>query len=66
MSRGVVTGAITQRRAEVVIAYLVGRGVDGSRLRPTALGSSQPIADNATAAGRAANRRSEIVVEGGR
>ena len=50
-------------RAEAVKAYLVDRfGIDPSRITTEGAGSSQPIASNNTAEGRAMNRRAEIVV----
>jgi outer membrane protein OmpA-like peptidoglycan-associated protein len=50
------------RRAEAVMEYLRARGIDLVRLRADGRGEAEPIADNATAAGRAINRRVEIVV----
>ncbi len=49
-----------KRRAEAVVAQLVRKGVDASRLSAVGLGFSQPIADNSTDEGRAANRRIEF------
>jgi len=49
-----------KRRAEAVVAYLVHKGVDADRLTPVGLGFSQPIADNSSDDGRAANRRIEF------
>ncbi len=49
-------------RAESVKTYLVSKGVDAKRIRTEGMGKSQPIADNATAEGRAKNRRVEIEV----
>ena len=45
------------RRASSVVRYLVGKGVAASRLIPAGYGFEQPIASNATALGRAKNRR---------
>jgi len=63
------TEAYNQRlslaRANSVKAYLVSKGVDRQRIRTEGRGESQPVADNATAEGRAKNRRVDIeVVEG--
>ncbi|MCG6118632.1 MAG: OmpA family protein [Aquimonas sp.] len=54
---------LSQRRAENVREALVQKGVDAGRLRAVGLGMDRPIADNATADGRARNRRVEIIVE---
>jgi outer membrane protein OmpA-like peptidoglycan-associated protein len=51
---------LSAARADSVKRYLVSRGVDGSRLSAKGYGENQPIADNATAAGRAKNRRVEL------
>jgi outer membrane protein OmpA-like peptidoglycan-associated protein len=42
---------------------LISQGIPQEKIRATGLGSGRPIADNATAEGRANNRRVEIVVE---
>ena len=51
---------LSQRRAESVANYLAMRGVNRARIATRGFGSTQPIADNSTEAGRAANRRVEI------
>ncbi len=51
---------LSQRRAEAVVAWLTANGVEAARLKATGFGKSQPVADNATAAGRALNRRVEV------
>jgi len=48
---------LSQRRAEAVKAYLVAHGIPAARLSTTGYGQTKPIADNATAEGRAQNRR---------
>jgi len=53
---------ISQDRAEHVRDYLVAHGVSADNVKAQGFGASQPIADNGTAAGRAMNRRVEIVV----
>lgn len=50
------------RRAEAVMEYLRTRGIGLARLRADGRGEAEPIAGNATATGRAVNRRIEIVV----
>lgn len=51
---------LSQRRALSVATYLNGQGVDPRRFSIIGLGSTQPIASNATPEGRAQNRRVEI------
>ncbi len=51
---------LSERRAESVKAYLVGKGVAASRIAAKGEGEANPVADNATAAGRTQNRRVEI------
>ena len=53
---------LSQRRAESTRNYLVNRGVASSRFTTEGKGSTQPIATNATVAGRAENRRVEVFV----
>jgi outer membrane protein OmpA-like peptidoglycan-associated protein len=53
---------LSEQRAESVIAWLAAHGVSQSRLTPQGYGLSRPIADNSTEAGRALNRRVEIVL----
>lgn len=50
------------RRAGAVRTFLTGEGIDGSRLSTKGKGETEPIALNATADGRAQNRRVEIVI----
>ncbi|NQD38552.1 OmpA family protein [Permianibacter sp. IMCC34836] len=51
---------LSQQRAQSVANYLRGQGVAGERLSARGYGSSMPIADNKTEAGRTANRRVEL------
>ncbi|MFN3593069.1 MAG: OmpA family protein [Thiobacillaceae bacterium] len=51
---------LSQRRAQAVMDYFVQMGIEAGRLSARGYGESQPIADNATAEGRAANRRVEL------
>jgi len=53
---------LSERRAAAVKAYAVSQGVPSSRLVTIGKGFAEPIADNETDAGRAANRRVEIVI----
>ncbi len=54
--------SLSKSRAQSVAAYLQGQGVKASRFEVLGLGSSNPIASNADAAGRAQNRRVEIKI----
>jgi OmpA-OmpF porin, OOP family len=56
--------ALGQRRAQSVKTYLTSKGVDGSRIYTESKGKSNPVASNATAEGRAKNRRTDIEVVG--
>lgn len=49
--------ALSERRAQSVATYLEGKGIGGGRLASSGAGESEPVADNATAEGRAQNRR---------
>ena len=51
---------LSQARAGAVRAYLASKGVSPSRMVARGYGASSPIATNATAAGRAQNRRVEL------
>jgi type VI secretion system protein ImpK len=57
--------ALSQRRADAVAARLVHEGVDASHVRALGRASADPLGDNATAGGRARNRRVEIVLRDG-
>ncbi|MFC3716213.1 OmpA family protein [Luteimonas soli] len=52
---------LSEGRAASVVAELVARGIDAARLQAQGYGDSQPVADNGTEAGRAQNRRVELV-----
>jgi len=67
-SQGGVTynNALSQRRAQTVRDYLVGRGIATDRVTAEGFGSARSIADNASPEGRANNRRVEIVISDAR
>jgi len=52
---------ISNARAQAVYNALIQRGVDAKRFVVSGVGSSQPISDNKSAKGRAANNRVEMV-----
>ena len=52
---------LSQARAASVIAWMGSHGVAVARLKAQGFGPSRPVADNATEAGRALNRRVEIM-----
>ena len=55
---------LSTKRADVVANYLRTHGVDAKLISAKGHGDTHPVAPNSTAAGRAQNRRIEIVVEG--
>ncbi len=55
---------LSVRRAEAVKAYLLNKGLAQQQVKTEGKGSSMPVADNSTEAGRAKNRRVEIEVVG--
>ncbi|NNC82862.1 MAG: OmpA family protein [Flavobacteriales bacterium] len=54
---------LSTERAFEVMTYLQELGIPGSSLSFKGFGASRPIADNATAEGRAKNRRTEFIIE---
>ncbi len=55
--------ALSQRRADSVLNYLVRKGVPANRLTARGMGESSPVASNDTPDGRALNRRVELEVK---
>ncbi|MDI9363828.1 MAG: OmpA family protein [Flavobacterium sp.] len=53
---------LSEARAASVKVYLISKGIAESRLESKGFGSTQPIADNSTASGKAQNRRVQIVL----
>ncbi|BEQ13470.1 OmpA family protein [Desulfoferula mesophila] len=51
---------LSEARAQAVVAALTAKGVAASRLQAKGWGEQKPVADNATAAGQALNRRVEL------
>lgn len=56
---------LSERRAQSVVQYLVGKGIDSGRMTSVGYGESQPVADNETDEGRELNRRVELKITGG-
>jgi chemotaxis protein MotB len=54
---------LSTTRADAVLHRLVGNGVDVTRMSAAGFADLRPVADDATAAGRAQNRRVEIVLQ---
>jgi outer membrane protein OmpA-like peptidoglycan-associated protein len=57
-----VNHELSEARAAAVKSYLVSKGLTEQRIESKGFGPAKPIADNATAAGRARNRRVQIVL----
>jgi OOP family OmpA-OmpF porin len=51
---------LSRRRAEAVRNYLIGRGIDATRLESKGFGPDAPLESNKTRAGKAKNRRIEF------
>jgi outer membrane protein OmpA-like peptidoglycan-associated protein len=51
---------LSEARAKAILTWLTQHGIAGDRLTAKGFGKTRPIADNATDAGRAKNRRVEI------
>ncbi|HWS16788.1 MAG TPA: OmpA family protein, partial [Candidatus Elarobacter sp.] len=55
---------LSDKRAKAVSYFLIGQGVGSDAVNTKGFGESNPVASNATAAGRQQNRRVELVVSG--
>ncbi|HEX5792466.1 MAG TPA: OmpA family protein [Rheinheimera sp.] len=53
---------LSQQRAEQVKAFLLQQGLTAEQVAAEGRGPSEPVADNKTVQGRAANRRIELVL----
>ena len=53
---------LSSARATAILRYLVAAGIDPQRLRSVGYADTQPLESNATAEGRAANRRVELII----
>ncbi len=54
---------ISRNRADFVRSYLIGNGIRPEQIEAKGLGAEEPIADNDTEDGQAANRRVEIILQ---
>jgi outer membrane protein OmpA-like peptidoglycan-associated protein len=54
---------LSQNRAETVRSFLISHGIPSDRVTAVGFGPASPVADNASAEGRANNRRVEIIVK---
>lgn len=57
-----INNPLSVNRASSVASYLESQGISTSRITSRGYGSKQPVASNATLAGRAQNRRVEIAI----
>ena len=57
-----INDKLSKERAAIVKDYLIENGIEKSRLESEGFGFSKPVAPNNTAAGRAQNRRTEVVL----
>ncbi|XVJ68617.1 MAG: OmpA family protein [Rhizobacter sp.] len=55
---------LSEQRAASIKQALVARGVNESRIQSAGLGFTMPVADNSTAEGRQANRRTDVILLG--
>jgi outer membrane protein OmpA-like peptidoglycan-associated protein/ABC-type nitrate/sulfonate/bicarbonate transport system substrate-binding protein len=52
---------LSEKRAGAIVEYLISRGVPRTRVVARGNGSGKPVAPNATAEGRALNRRTDVL-----
>ena len=53
---------LSERRAQAVANEISNQGVETGRITSTGYGSTQPVGDNSSATGKAANRRVEVAI----
>ncbi len=53
---------LSENRANSVVKFLIDKGIESGRLMARGLGEANPVATNATDAGRQANRRIEFTL----
>ena len=54
--------ALGKKRADAVFNYMKAKGINPDRLKAVSFGEGKPVAPNTTAAGRAQNRRVDLVI----
>lgn len=57
-----INNPLSEKRAQAVYNFLLQQGVAGNRMTSSGMGSTQPVADNSTSAGKAQNRRVEVYI----
>lgn len=57
-----INNPLSEKRAQAVYNFLQTKGVSGKRMVSQGFGSTQPVADNSSIAGRAQNRRVEVYI----
>ena len=55
---------LSTNRAKAVVGYLLSKAINTQRLTYKGFGSSKPVANNTTEAGKALNRRTELSITG--
>lgn len=53
---------LSEQRAQTVVDYLLGRGIEPGRMKARGYGEDRPVAENSTEEGRALNRRTELKI----
>lgn len=53
---------LSENRAEKVVEYLIGKGIEANRLKAKGYGASKPVSTNETEEGRQENRRIEYTI----
>ena len=54
---------LSENRANAVKSFLIKKGIAANRIQTKGYGDTQPVAENATAAGRQKNRRTEVHIQ---
>jgi outer membrane protein OmpA-like peptidoglycan-associated protein len=55
--------SLGMKRADSTLKYLTAKGISLEKIKTESKGETEPVADNATEAGRAKNRRAEITIK---